>query len=367
MKRKILIGVVSGALMLVAGVASAQVISGAPSGSAVNVTTVPSTNGVTPGANGITFGTINISGNGGGTYSLASIPITVTTGNGAQTSSLSSCQLFNSTGGALNSNGNVVNSVSSGSNTFMLDAPLQISGATTTLTVRCNVSPTAISGGTYQFVAGSPVYAPGLSVMVTSPASVAAGQYGAALALITLDGSRSGTATNVSRVPVTLTFNGASAGEFTNCSLRNVTNLGTPLNTGGNAIGTLNQNGSATSIFLDSPLQVPADSADILALTCDVSPITPAGSSVTVSVDPTSIATTNASTGGTITPTTDFTPTGSFAPTIGTVEITAPGSVIPGAPNTGAGGEAPLNTAILAACAAAILLAGVTLALRRRA
>jgi hypothetical protein len=355
--------------LLAATVVSAQVVS-APNG-AVNVTTAPSTTGITPGSNGTTFGTINVSGNGGGTFSISSIPVTVTPGSGASTANLSNCQIFNSNGSSLTSNGNVINSVNSigaGTNTFTFDTPLQVTGATTTLSVRCNVSNTATAGTTFQFVAGTPVFAPSLSTMVTSPVSVAAGSQGAALALITLDATRSGQNANVSSVPVTLTFNGASASEFSNCSLRNVNNLGTPLNTGANAVGALNSNGTATSIVLDAPTSVPAGSAVLLALTCNVSPVTPPGSSVTVSVDPANISSTNAATGGIITPTTDSTGNGGTAPVIGTVEITAPGTstVTPGVPNTGAGGNAPMNFAILAISAAAIILGTSVLVLRRR-
>ena len=356
------IGVVAASLLLFAGVASAQTVA-APAGP-VNVTTTPVTTGVVSGTPGTTFGTINVSGNGGGTYAISSIPITVVPGNGAQLSSLSNCQLFNSATGASISGGNAVNVLGTGTNTFNLSTPLQVSGATTTLSVRCDVASTATNGGTYQFIAGNPIFAPGLGIMVTTPASVPAGRAGALLALVTLDGTRSGTQTNVSAIPVTLTFNGASASEFSNCNLSNVTSLGTPLNTGTNAVGSLNTNGTATTIALNTPLAVTAGSAQILALSCDVSPVTPAGSTVTVAVDPATIAATNGSTGGGITPTGDFTPNGSIAPIIGTVEITAPGVTIPGVPNTGEGGNAPINLMILA-LSGLVVIAGSVFLLKR--
>jgi len=350
---------------LSASLAFAQVVS-APSSNQVDVTSTPSTNGITPGANGVVFGTINVSGVGGGTYSIASLPIVVSPGSGASTSALSGCQLFSSTGTALTTGSNMINSLSAGSNTFTLDTPIQVNSSTSTFTVKCNVASSAASGTNYQFVAGLPTFAPGLGAMLTASPSVAAGTTMAPLALITLDGTRSGTTGNVTALPVTLTFNGASPGEFTNCNLRNVSNLGTALNTGTNSVSSF-PNGASQTITLDTPLSVQSGGIQVLALTCDVSSVTPVGSSVTVALNPASVSATNAANGSVLTPAAGFASNGGTDPTIGTVEISAPGTTtpVPGAPNTGAGGEAPFNLVILGLTALAVLGAGKVFLSRR--
>jgi hypothetical protein len=347
------------------GVAAAQVVAAPPGSGAVNVTTMPSSNGITAGASNTSFGTIQLSGNNGGMYSIASLPVTVTPGSGAAVSALSNCQVMNANQ-TLTSGNNVVTNLQSGLNTFTFDTPLLVNSATTTLSVNCNVAAGAASGTTFQFVAGTPILSPGLGVMLNTIPTVSAGTQNGVLAIITLDGTRSGANTTVSSIPLTLTFNGSTAGDFTNCSLRSASNLTSALNTGANAMGTVTSTG-ANTIRLDTPLSIAAGGGQLLALTCNVSSATPAGSSVTVSVDPATVATINAASGSAITPTTSVMNSGT-APTFGTVSITAPGTTTttPGVPNTGAGGNAAMNMLLLASSGIVLALGGSMLALRRK-
>lgn len=354
------------------GVASAQVVA-APAGP-VNVTTTESSTGIVPGSTATNFGTIQLSANNGGTYTITSIPITVTPGSGASTADLTNCQLMNSAGGTLTSGNNAVSTLGSGTNIFTFDTPLTVTGATSTITVNCNVNSSAASGTTFGFVAGVPTLSPSLGVTFNAIPSVPTGTQNAILGVITLDGTGSGSNINVTSLPITITENGATPANLTDCSLHNATSLATSLNTGNNAVSTLLTNGGVTTFTLDTPFSVPAGSGELLELTCNLSSATPTGSTITVSVAPSGIVASNASTGSFITPAASMS-NGSAEPTSGTVEITAPSSsstgttpvttAVPGAPNTGEGGNAPMNFALLAISAGVLLLGGSVLLLRK--
>ncbi len=356
-----------------AGIAAAQVVVAAPPG-AVNVTTLSSSAVASANSVGMHFATIELSGNGSGTYAVAALPVTVTSAAGFSTGNLSNCQLVNNANGqTLTTGADVDNAVVNGTNTFTLDTPLQINSATTTLNVTCNVASTVLSGATFQFVAGTPILAPTLGVTLNTVQSVHSGTQNAILAIIVLDGTGSGTNTNVTSIPLTLTESGATQGDFTNCALHSATNFTTSLNTGNNAVGTLLSNGGVTSFNLDTPFLVPAGSGELMELTCTVASGTPIGSSVSVSINPASVMATNASNGSTITPVTSVS-NGYVEPISGTIGITAAGTAVsttpvttsPGAPNTGAGGNAAMNIALLALSGFVIFAASV-FALRRNA
>jgi hypothetical protein len=335
------------------GIAAAQVVA-APAGP-VNVTTQPSSAVASPNSVGMHFATIELSGNGSGTYAIQAIPITVTAATGFSTGNLSNCQLVNNANGQTLTTGNdTVNAVVNGTNTFTFDTPLQITSATTTLNVTCNVASTVLSGATFQFIAGTPILAPALGVMLNTVQTVPTGTQNAILGIITLDGTGSGTNTNITSIPLTLTESGATPNDFTNCALRSATNFAGSLNTGTNAVGTPMNNGGVTSFYLDTPFSVPAGSGQLMELTCNIASGTPIGSSVTVSINPANVLATNASNGSSITPTTSVS-NGYTEPVSGTIAITAAGTVssvtttttTPGTPNTGAGGNAAMNIALL--------------------
>jgi hypothetical protein len=348
----------------------------------VTVSSTPVTTSPGPGSTGVTLGTFMLTGTNGATYSVTSVPITLATANGAQPTELSDCQLFNSNNAALNSGNNQMNALVNGNNTITLDQPLSVNGTATTLTLRCNVGSGAVSGGTYQFIAGTPVFtttstgttgtSPMLGVSLTTVPSVNAGVQNAVLALLTLDASNSNQNVSVTSIPVMLSFSGADPSNYSNCSLRSASSLTTPLNTGNNAI-TATTNGTI-SFTLDTPLSIAEGSADILALTCSISPSTAAGSSIAVSLNPGSVMANSASS-GTFTPVVSTNTNGTAVPTSGTVEITMPSTSTtvttpvtttePGAPNTGAGGNSTSN---LIAIVASLLVAlgGVAFILKRQ-
>lgn len=212
----------------------------------------------------------------------------------------------------------------------------------------------------------------GLGVMVNAAQSVPAGGTSEALALIAFDATRIENPAAIPTIPVTLVFDGAPASDFANCALRNVNNLGLALNTGANAVPPLSSSAVAITFGLDTPLVIAPGSSEVLALTCDVAPSTPA-SSVTVSINPASIPAADLKTGATIVPAADIIgPSGTPAPTYGTVTIAPAGSSAssgssnPGVPNTGAGGEAGMMYTLLALSGAAVIIGGATLASRKR-
>lgn len=380
------------AVLAFAGLASAQTVNQT---NTVNVsTTAPAS---TPAAGSTsTFATMTLSGTNNGTYTISSLPITLTAGNGAAASYLSSCQLLNSNNTALNTGANIPIMVN-GTNAFVFDTPLTISpNTTTTLSLRCALSSSSPANATYQFTAGTPVITSttgttasstttsgNLGVMLSPIASVRAGTQSAVLALLTLDASNSNQPVSVSSIPLSLTTTSSTgvtgSNYLSNCALHTATSLSTSLNTGTNAVSTP-ANGS-NSFMLDAPVSVPAGSADILALTCNVSSAVPVGSTITVSVTPATISTSGTS--GMLTPIAETTSTGTVEPTSGTIMITAPttsttgttggGTTVtgstgttgtPGTPNTGAGGDAPINFAILAI--SALVVGGSVLFVAKR-
>lgn len=320
-----------------AGVVSAQTTN------FVNVSTSGGTTSPSAGQSGATLGTITLTAAQAeefGNVSLSSIPVTLTTGNGATASNLTGCQLFGPTGTALTSGSNSVGTAGA-TNTFTFDTPLQIAGGqSTTLSIRCNVASGAASGGTYQFSAGMPTFGTGLHVNLNASPNVRPGAQDTLLALISLSGIRSGSATQIQSLPLTVSFNnGAQVGHLTDCRVRNLSNLTNPLNNGGNAVGITQ---GTNTIPLDNPLQIAAGSSQTLAFTCDVSAAAPVGGQVTMSLTPSSLAATVVGSGSIVTPTAGFTANGQVGATSGTVTFsntatpTTPTTpTVPGVPNTG--------------------------------
>lgn len=363
------------AIALFAGIASAQ------TANTVNVTTSNPSSTPVAGTTA-TLATVRLSGTNGGTYLISSIPVMLTASNGAAASYLSNCQVMNGSA-ALNTGGNIP-TIQSGSNTFTFDTPFTIPANTTeNLTIQCAISSASPANATYQLTASTPTISSvtgattggaALGVMLAPISSVPAGTQNAVLALITLDGSNSNQTVNISSIPISLAFTGASAGNYSNCALRNPTNLASALNTGVNAISTP-ANGN-NSFLLDTPISLSAGSAEILALTCNVSASAASGSTIGVSLVPATVVASGITTGS-FNPTTDMTSSGTPAQTSGTILITAPAiattgttgtggtTTTPGTPNTGAGGNAPLNILVLALSALAAA-GGAVLLLKRQ-
>jgi hypothetical protein len=171
------------------------------------------------------------------------------------------------------------------------------------------------------------------------------------LGIISLDATRSGAPVTVTSLPVTISPNGAAISALSNCSLRNITSLATPLP------GGATQNGSVMTFSLQNPLLIPAGAMTSLAIVCNVDASTPMGSSFAISLTPSQIVST--ANGATITPMGALGSTGSALPTSGTVTVGIPntgtggtggtgGTVTPGTPTTGEGGNAFTSVLILA-------------------
>ncbi|MBI4128563.1 MAG: hypothetical protein HY460_00805 [Parcubacteria group bacterium] len=321
------------AFALMTGIALAQSVP------TVTVTPVQPGFAIAPGTTGVTVSTITLAGNQSGTFQIASFPITL---SGGASGNLANCQVFNAAGQALTTGVNVVSSAQLGSNTIMFDTPLTVTaGSPTTLTLRCNVSTSTVAGTAFQFTAGTPVFAPGVAVNLAVSPSVSPGQQNAVLAFLSLDATRSGQGVRFTSLPITASFSGAS--NLTNCEVRSLSNIGVPLNTGVNVVGTL---GSGVNVFtLDTPLTVNAGTATTLALTCDVSGLAPVGSTATFSVTPGAISAVSAQTAASITPGAGG-PSGTAGITQGTLTFRSTAAP-PGVPDTG--GDVLFPTLLLAA------------------
>jgi hypothetical protein len=204
-----------------------------------------------------------------------------------------------------------------------------------------------------------------LSILFVPSATVQRGTQNVVATIMLSDKGSSGAI--VRSLPIM--YSGAS-GYLQNCSLRTLGALTTPLNTGANAIATLM--GPSTAITMDTPLMVAAGSSATVTLVCDVSATTPIGTTFTLGITPASVAATDAVTAAAIIPTAAVNSAGSQLPTSGLVSVTAlaPGSTgttgTPNLPNTGAGGNATANIAVLLAAALAALIGSDYLLRRRR-
>lgn len=344
------------ALVVLPGLASAQAVGS----NYVSVSSTPSTNTYAPGTTNAVLGTITLTATHPGSYQVYSLPLTLTaTGNGSA-ADLSSCQLVNSSGTALNTNGNVLNAVSAGNNTLTFDMPLTVTnGSPVTLSVRCNTSSATPFGSMFSFTGGSPMLAPSLGVTLTTFPSVTPGEMNAPIAAITLDPGASGANLNVSSVPLSVTYgNGLSSGYLNNC---HITYSGSTLDS--TSAGVIN-NGANTLTF-SAPLAATGGAAAMpLLLSCNVSASAPIGSTLSLSLAPSGVMASNASTGTVVTASQDYDPaTGSLGSLGGTTTVVAPttttittttGTVT--APNTGAGANAPLNAILLVGSALLALL-----------
>src|SRR3989344_923517 len=318
------------ASFLVAGVASAQ--------TSVTTTTTPATGAISSGT-AVNLGSISMVGPFGSV--VTSLPIAITAGGSASNSQLSSCQLYNSAGASVTTGVNVVNVIGSGSSVFTLNTPLGINANPLVLTLRCNVAAGVPAGATFTLNSVTPnvnARGPFVANLDIAP-SVPVGSQDVTLSNISL-----GT--------------GAAVSQLSDCQLRNTSNLF------GSLSGSINPVGGTVVFNLTTPFTIPAGSAEMFGLTCDVSSTTPVGGTFTIAITPSGIAAVDATTGASITAAavTGVGPNGLLPATSGTIIVTSAVTgvppVIPGVPNTGAGGSA--QTALILALSALIALAGAT-------
>lgn len=356
-------GVLGFTLMAFTGFASAQ------STGTFTINNQGSATAPAAGASGATMGTMLITATQSGqagNVSVISLPLTLTTGAGAQGSNLSACQVFGPNGNPINTGSNILANPVNGSNTIMFDSPLQINGGSSLmLTVRCNIASGTSAGGTFQFTGRAPAQAQIFGVRLNPAPVVRPAAEDTLLAVITFSNSP-GSSVQVSSLPVNASFaQGASSSSLSDCRVRNVANLSTALNSG--AVSALD---GVNTFTLDTPLIIGAGSTVSLALTCDVSAGAPSGGTILLSVMPGNLLVSVVGNGTPVTASTGFTSNGILGPTSGSVLIssatvplpTTSGPIIPGAPNTGIGGDASLTVLFASAIG---LFFGILL-LRRR-
>lgn len=197
-----------------------------------------------------------------------------------------------------------------------------------------------------------------LGVTLNATPRVAPGTNDALLALVILT-TGSGNSVQISSLPVSTTFgNGAMTDQTSDCRVRNVLSLATPLTTTGTNLA------SGQTTFNFSPLTINAGSTVTLALTCDIAARAPAGGTIMPSLTPSQISATVSGGGTSVTPIVGPSLTGGTGPTSGTVTLT-PGvavtpPLIPGVPNTGTGSY------LLVLAGSAMLAIGGAMLLRRR-
>jgi hypothetical protein len=321
------------------------------------ITSTPVGTSITPGT-GVSLGTITLT-SPGGTYNVNSIPVNLSLGGGALANNLSNCKLFNTSGASTTTALGASPSIVTGANSFSISPPLNVtSGNPVTLQIRCDVNSAAPAGSTFQFSSsatstsvGAPATGPSLSAQADFVKQVPAGLNNAIIGIITLDATHSNQDVTVNSVPISVSASGgATLDALTNCVLTSPS--GTVLTTGGNSVAAIT---GSNNFMLDKPLTVQAGQGALLVLRCNVSSTVPQGSMLTVGFAPTSF---QALAGGSpVTVTQGTTASGQPGTNSAAITIGAPGSStvgagspsLPGAPNTGAGGEAPLVYAILAA------------------
>lgn len=172
--------------------------------------------------------------------------------------------------------------------------------------------------------------------------------YGVTFANIRLDATASSEDILVSRIPMSLNLgNGASASNLQNCRAVNSANPTFPLNTGGNTMYSMS--GSALNTFnLDTPLRVSMGSAAIVSIVCDIAASNAINNTYQFTINPANVVATSAVTNTTVIPSTGngvIVGNGTSVVTTGNSGSVSP--IIPTLPNTGAGGEAAGNIALI--------------------
>lgn len=318
----------------------------------VTATMTPGTPVVSAGS-GVWLGNIQISNAGSNSAQVSSVPITIAAGYSA--SSLSGCRIYNQSFTQLNTGANVLNNVTSGTNTIVFDNALIVPGnSSVSLSLRCDVGSNATATSTTVFAVGTPnvitsgqsaTTSPGsattttLAINMSTASSVRPGTQDAALGIFTLKAGGQGSV-DVTSVPISATFgNGLDGSHFSDCRIRNLSSLTTALNANGSGALAAGQN----SFTLDSALSVNSGNTATLVLTCDISSLAPIGGSLNLAVNPGGFPATVSGSSTTVTPKTGLNVNNQPGSISGTTNISSSASA-PGLPNTGVGGFDWLTT-----------------------
>jgi hypothetical protein len=173
------------------------------------------------------------------------------------------------------------------------------------------------------------------------------------MARLVLDTTGSPEGVRINSLPFILTTgNGAASGTLTNCTVVNENNTGVDLNAApGNGSGLVS---GLNTIGFSSPLVLAAGTITTLQLRCDASAGLVSGGTFTFSMNTANVSATGVSTG---------------LPAVVSIRgaVVPPVVIppfIPGVPNTGAGGAAPMNWALILG---SVGIAAVGFALTRKA
>jgi len=215
----------------------------------------------------------------------------------------------------------------------------------------------SLSFGAVTASAAGPTLLVGLNPLTVTQNGPSA-TFGVTFANIRLDATPSNEDILVSRIPLSLNVGGgALASNLQNCRVVNANNTSLALNTGGNAMPSVNSNTLNTFVF-DSPIRVPLGNSVVVSLICDIAATNAINNTYQFTVNPVNVTATSAITNSTVTPSAGQGVVVGNGVSVITTGGTVGGTVIPILPNTGAGGAAPLNIALILG-ALALLGAGI--------
>lgn len=345
------------AAFMTAGIALAQ--------SSPITVTADEPSSLTANSRGAAVATVTLSANQSGSFQVRSLPLSLSLTNGAQASSLTNCQAYNENdgGSSVTTGANSLIALQEGTNTLTFNSPITVnSGTPVTLTLRCDVSGIVAPGTQFQFAPGTAALVSDtnddqddqngqgtgsqsarLAANLVVVPRVVPGTQDTAIALVQLYASGTNDAIRVTRIPLTVSYTGPA--QLTGCQVRDLTNLTSPLTTGSNVVTTLGN--GANTFVLDTPRTIAGSGSATLVVTCDAASSALLGSTIGLSINPSSIQAAANSNGTAIVPvaggpnnTTGVT-TGvmTFAATQ-TGDLGGGGQIpaVPGLPNTGAGG-----------------------------
>lgn len=177
----------------------------------------------------------------------------------------------------------------------------------------------------------------------------------ATLARLVLDTTGSNTAVRIASLPLQLnTGNGALSTSLTNCRVYNEAS-NVALSSGTNVPGSLVS--GMNSLSLDTPITLPANTTTTLAVRCDIASNLVTGGTYQFSLNTANVVATDPTSG---VPAVVTLLGAATVPTVPVVIPTVP-VVVPGLPNTGNGGNAAVNYAVILG-SLAVAAAGLTYA-----
>ena len=175
------------------------------------------------------------------------------------------------------------------------------------------------------------------------------------VANIRLDAMTSSEDVRIASLPITVSAgNGANAGDLLACRVVNAANPSVALNTGARAISSLL--GGVNTVTFDSALIVPRGTIMNLYVVCNIDTDMVAGGTYQFSINTANVVATGATTGTAAV-------VGVTRTTGGVVVNPNPAPTVPGIPNTGFGGYASTNIALIFG---SLMVAGLGLVYSRR-